>query len=187
MTRQSTPPPPEPDEWQPDGWRAEFRVVFEQIGTGLRKFLATRLGQPGDVDDAMQSVFITMEEHGRSVAPVSRRAWLFRVAANQSALHWRRKSAGEKAMTKQATGGVREDDVAGALIETETRSRLRNCIEQLPPNYRDVVRLRIDENLTFEQISHRLNVPLSTALTWMRRATQRLRKELEPDGNAEND
>lgn len=193
MTRPTT--PEEPTQNQPpqslkkindDDWRADFREVYRGVENGLRQFLSIRLAQPGDVDDCLQSVFLTMEKQGQSVSPVSRRAWLFRVAANQSALHWRQKAATEKALTKQASTEQIDDDPVARMIENETRDRLRACIEQLPENYRDVIQLRIHNNLSFEQIADRLDIPLGTALTWMRRATQRLRRELEPEQDHDN-
>lgn len=193
MTRPTTPEEPTPNQptqslkkINDDDWRADFREAFRSVESGLRRFLSTRLAQPSDVDDCLQSVFLTMEQDGQSVAAVSRRAWLFRVAANHSALHWRRKAVGEKALTKRSSTEHIEDDPAARMIETETKDRLRACIEQLPGNYRDVIRLRIDENLNFEQIADRLDIPLGTALTWMRRATQRLRRELEPEQDHDN-
>lgn len=187
----TTPPTPnDPTSNQPlpplentndEHWRSEFREVFVSIESGLRRFLSTRLAQSSDVDDCLQAVYLAMEQHGRSVASVSRRAWLFRVAANHSALHWRREAVGRKVMTQKVTVEYTEEDPVATMIESETRRRLRACIEHLPPNYRSVIRLRIDDDLTFEQIAVRMNIPLGTALTWMRRATQRLRTELDND------
>lgn len=190
MTRSPTPEEPTPNQppqslkkINEDDWRVDFREAYRSVETGLRQFLNTRLAQPGDVDDCLQSVYVTMEQHGRSVAAASRRAWLFRVAANQSALHWRQKAAGEKAIIKRASFEEIDDDPAAKMIQKETIDRLQACIEQLPDNYRDIIRLRINDNLSFDQIADRLNIPLGTALTWMRRATQQLRRELDHDDN----
>lgn len=83
-------------------------------------------------------------------------------------------------MNRQAGADSVEEDPASGLVDAETKVHLRTCIAKLSKNYREVILLRIDQNLTFEQISTRLGVPLGTVLTWMRRATEQLRKDMEP-------
>ena len=161
----------------------QWREVFEASETGLRAFLSGRLSQSVDVEDCLQAVYIKMVESGQDVLPAARRAWLFRVAANEAAGTWRRKATSERVLEKQARGlsEVTEDDAADKVILDETTEKLRTALDGLPDRWREVVRLRIYENLTFQQIADRLNIPLGTALTQMRRALERLRSEIETD------
>ncbi len=45
--------------------------------------------------------------------------------------------------------------------------------------WQKIVRMRIHDNLTFQQIAEHLGIPLGTALTRMRRALERMRTEIE--------
>ncbi|TWU59335.1 ECF RNA polymerase sigma-E factor [Rubripirellula tenax] len=74
-----------------------------------------------------------------------------------------------------------DDDPAIQAIRDETRQLVCDAIGRLPAEERDVVSLRMQDNLTFQQISKRLGIPLGTALTRMRRALERLRHEIQPD------
>ncbi len=161
----------------------EWREVFLACETGLRAFLSGRLSQSMDVEDCLQAVYVKMVESGRDVLPAARRAWLFRVAANEAAGTWRRKATTDRVLEKQAhyLSQVSEDDAAEKIILSETAEKLRQALEQLPEAWREVVRLRIYENLTFQEIADQLQIPLGTALTQMRRALQRLRSEIEFD------
>jgi RNA polymerase sigma-70 factor (ECF subfamily) len=55
---------------------------------------------------------------------------------------------------------------------------VREAIERLTEDQRQVVRMRIYEEKTFAEIAEELGIPLGTALTRMRAALGRLRTEL---------
>ena len=160
---------------------AQWRAVFEDSRTGLRAFLRGRLSQDSDVDDCLQVVFVKMLESGGRVAPSARRAWLFRVAANESARMWRSKASTEKMLGRHGAEEASQVDPAEQVILTETTEKLEQAIRLLPETWQKIIRLRIEENLTFQQISTQLDIPLGTALTRMRRALERLRNEIDSD------
>jgi RNA polymerase sigma-70 factor (ECF subfamily) len=159
----------------------QWRKVFEESTPGLRAFLKGRLTQDSDVDDCLQVVFVKMLQSGGQVARSARRAWLFRVAANESARMWRSKASADKMLQRHGAEESDEVDPTEQLILTETTQTLHQALSQLPETWQEVVRLRINENLTFQQIADQLDIPLGTALTRMRRALERLKSEMESD------
>ena len=178
--------PPSPDSDSPETARAEqWRKVFMECETGLRAFLRGRLGQEVDVDDCLQVVYLKMIQQSRKpgddVAPAARRAWLFRVASNEAAGLWRRKASTDKMLSRHGADDTTLGDASEKLILTETTAKVRQALTRLPDTLQDVVRLRIEENLTFQEIASQLDIPLGTALTRMRRALDRLRKEMNPE------
>ena len=72
-----------------------------------------------------------------------------------------------------------QDDPMRQVILTETSEKLYQTLRQLPESWQEIVRLRIEENLTFQQIATQLDIPLGTALTRMRRALERLKSEID--------
>lgn len=169
---------------KPDVWSQEFQRVFEDCRGGLHAFLTSRLTQASDADDCLQTVFIKMMQRGESVSAVARRAWLFRVAANEAALFWRRQSADRAVIEKQANQCTSEDfqteiDAEAMASSGETIERIARAMERLPADWRRIVEMRIHHNQTFQQISDQLQIPLGTALTRMRRALDRIRNEIE--------
>lgn len=159
----------------------QWREVFRVCETGLRAFLGGRLSQQVDVEDCLQVVYVKMIESGQDVAPVARRAWLFRVASNEAARMWRVKATTDRVLEKQARQIIIEDDATEKVIRTETTEKLRQAVQGLPAAWQQVVHLRMNENLTFQQIADQLQIPLGTALTRMRRALEQLRSEIESD------
>lgn len=159
----------------------QWREVFEESTPGLRAFLRGRLGQDSDVDDCLQVVFVKIIESGHQVTPAARRAWLFRVAANESARMWRSKASTEKMLGRHGVEETSKEDPSQHVILTETTQELHQALRQLPETWQEIVRLRIEENLTFQQIATQLDIPLGTALTRMRRALERLKSEIDSD------
>lgn len=157
----------------------QLRDLFEQSSLGLRRFLRGRLPDPSDVDDCLQAVFVALIQHGGAVAAATRTAWLFRVAANESARIWRTKSSTQKMLLGQDAKEAIDDDPTLPIIRDETRIAVQEAIDRLPPASQEIVRLRIHENLTFEQIAKQLGIPLGTALTRMRRSLIQLRSDLD--------
>jgi RNA polymerase sigma-70 factor (ECF subfamily) len=170
-----------PDSNRESDVAASWREVFDAAEPGLRAFLRSRLTQDTDVDDCLQVVFVKLIESGQNVAPAARRAWLFRVAANESARIWRSRASTDKMLQKHPAEDVAEDDPTQQAILSETTQQLREALDQLPDSWQQVVRLRINQNLTFQQIAEKLDIPIGTALTRMRRALERLKSQFESD------
>jgi len=169
-----------------DDCLGQWRRVFEEAEGGLRAFLRNRLRQESDVDDCLQVVFLKMVEAGPDVAPAARRAWLFRVAANESARMWRSEASKDRLLQQHGEDQGQSDQAdtlppIEQVILTETVAQVEQSLQRLPAAWQQVVRLRIHQNLTFQEIADRLGIPLGTALTQMRRALERLKSEIDHD------
>ena len=87
---------------------------------------------------------------------------------------------------RRARVGDRETAIEPALLaampeevaEVPDFAPVRAALEQLPEAEREVVRLRLDEDLKFHEIAARTGAPLNTVLGRMRNATRRLREIL---------
>ena len=179
MTPDQSPPNDQnPPAERADEGIARRRRVFEETRGGLRAFLNKRLPQDSDIDDCLQVVFVKLMEKGDVVAAPALRSWLFRVASNESARLWRSKAAAEKMYQKHGSTEIPVLDPTSAAMQVEATEQLKKALKQLPESWQQIVSLRIYENLTFQQIADQLGIPLGTALTRMRRALERLRKDL---------
>ncbi|MDV6034356.1 MAG: sigma-70 family RNA polymerase sigma factor [Phycisphaera sp. RhM] len=174
---------PQPDDGATEGgsqhaWREEFR----EAEAGLRRFLAGKLPQAADVEDCLQTVMVAMLSNESQIPHAARRAWLYRVAANEAARWWRNKSTTDRVLEKHAHASFRIDTEPRSDLETqETLRHVHQAIEKLPEHTQQVIRLRLAEGMTFQAIADRLDQPLGTVLTRMRRAMQQLRNELDDD------
>jgi RNA polymerase sigma-70 factor (ECF subfamily) len=69
------------------------------------------------------------------------------------------------------------------VFETAALGRaLEEALEMLRPEYRAAIMLRYEEGLAFEDIAHVLNVPESTARSYVHRARKQLAARLSESG-----
>ncbi|MEM6471074.1 MAG: sigma-70 family RNA polymerase sigma factor [Planctomycetota bacterium] len=167
----------------------DLMAAFAECRAGLRSFLSGKLPQPADVEDCLQSVQVALLKNQTTIPHAAMRAWLFRVAANEAALFWRRRAVVQRATERVAVD--RETDSydlntpENASERSETRLRVIDAIETLPPESKEIIQMRIHEDLTFQQIADRLDQPLGTVLSRMRRAAGKLRHLLADESPSE--
>jgi RNA polymerase sigma-70 factor (ECF subfamily) len=108
------------------------------------------------------------------------RGYLFRIAANVWHDHLRRELVRRRgAMALKSAEPPPAAAADARLLERELRAAVRNAVHALPPAQRDVVELRQQRGLTFQEIADRLGRPLGTVLTQMRTALARISAALE--------
>ena len=152
---------------------------FEEHADELRHFLIGVLRDSSLANDAVQSAFTKMVERGHETKEETRKAWLFRVAYNEALAVRRRQATGNKILERVSWTVEQQARPDDALIQTEEIESVRTAIDELPPEQRRVVRMRIYEEKTFAVIAEELQIPLGTALGRMRTALMRLRKALQ--------
>ncbi len=172
--------------------------AFEEHRSAIERFAFGILRDAAQAADVAQTTFTKLLEHGGvlvqsglfeqtgTVESSTRiRAWLFRVAFNES-MSVRRKAAVEKRVLERLgwqTGS--QNDLTGsrpgASSPIEDREFTEVVLARLPPELRTVVQLRIHENQKFIEIAQKLNLPLGTVLTRMRSALGQLKKMWKSD------
>jgi RNA polymerase sigma-70 factor (ECF subfamily) len=147
----------------------------------LRNYLGARCRDPDLTAELLQEVAARLVTAApRLELNGNLRGYLFRIAANVWHDHLRR-----ELVRRRAASAVRSDAPATApaaderLLERELRAAVRRAVIALPPAQRDVVELRQQQGLTFQQIADRLGRPLGTVLTQMRGGLARIAAALE--------
>lgn len=64
------------------------------------------------------------------------------------------------------------------LGRSETQGKVREAVQSLPQKYRDVLQLYYFDELSYEEIAKKLDVPINTIRTHLRRAKSELAKRL---------
>ena len=155
-------------------------ALYVQHGEELRRFLLGILRDAQLASDVLQMTFAKMVERGHETQAATRKAWLFRVAYHEAMAYRRREGVGDKVLrrvawhTNAAAGSSDEP-----LLRLESVQAVREALDDLPPEQRQVVRMRIYEEKTFATIAKELKIPLGTALGRMRAATIKLRAKLD--------
>lgn len=154
-----------------------FELLIERHAASVYRFVYSMVGNQQDSEDICQEVFSSAfkalpayQDQGHF------RAWLFRIARNQL-LTSLRKSKSRPRIERE----VREDDLNTHRDEMSSRGSVSDilaAIDQLSPEERQVVLLRMREGLSFREISELTDIPLGTILSRMQKARQKLRVSL---------
>jgi RNA polymerase sigma-70 factor, ECF subfamily len=153
--------------------------LYVEHAEELRRFLLGILRDAQLTSDVLQATFIKMVQRGHETKEESRKAWLFRVAYHEAMAYRRREGVGDKVLRRVAwhsNGSAKPADEP--LLRLEAVQSVRSALDELPPEQRQVVRMRIYEEKTFATIAKELKIPLGTALGRMRAAMLKLKAKL---------
>ena len=161
------------------------QIAVEQLlaehAPALRNFLGARCRDDDLTAELLQEVAARLViATPRLSLNGNARGYLFRIAANVWRDHLRRELVRRRAAAAMASAEPALASAADArLLERELRAAVQSAVQALPAVQRDVVELRQQRGLTFQQIAERLNRPLGTVLTQMRAALARISAALE--------
>ena len=163
---------------------AAFQTLYARHRGPLFRHLSRQLRDASLAEEFFQDVWqrvITARERWRPEAKFT--TWLYQIAHNRLADHWR---------AKQHRPDAPEDAVALAeqvpdpdapdrrLSAFEERRRLQLALEELPEEQREVVLLRLEQELTLEEIGDITGVGRETVKSRLRYAMDKLRARLRP-------
>jgi RNA polymerase sigma-70 factor (ECF subfamily) len=165
-------------------------VAFEQLyarhRTRLYRFLLRQLRDGALADDVFQDVWQRVIAARAGWTPdASFASWLYRIAHNRIADHWRaqqyRPPAPENA--DERTARIPDPDTPErTLSEFEQRRGMQLALDDLPDEQREVIMLRLEQELTLEEIGAITGVGRETVKSRLRYAMDKLRARLGEDG-----
>jgi RNA polymerase sigma-70 factor (ECF subfamily) len=166
---------------------AALLALFNTVRDELVSTLLYLLGNADDAQDAAQEAFLKCWRARHTLPEIQNlRAWIFRVGLN-AAKDFQRSAWNRKArpLPEDEVMMPGRDDAPGQVLEEqEALDRLRVAITQLRQEEKEVFLLRQNGELTYEEIAEIRNAPVGTVKTQMRTALIKLRKVLNPTGDA---
>jgi RNA polymerase sigma-70 factor (ECF subfamily) len=159
-----------------------FEILYGRHRVRLYRFLLRQLRDGALADEVFQDIWqrvIAAREGWRPEALFT--TWLFRIAHNRLADHWRalqhRPPVPDDADVR--TARVPDPDTPERnLSEFEQRRRLQCALEALPDDQREVILLRLEQELTLEEIAEVTGVGRETVKSRLRYAMEKLRTGL---------
>ncbi len=148
------------------GDQQAFEYLFARYKDALMHLFEQRLDEKTMASDLLQETFIKVYLHINDFSkayPFGQ--WVYSIARNTLVDHLRRKSGDvlldERFRAPLATTPSPEESV----IINQTRAHFYNALEELSPEYRQVIEMRF-----IEEYSYELGRPLNTIKTQIRRA-----------------
>lgn len=158
-----------------------FAEIFDRHHEDIFRFAWTRAGADR-ADDLAAEVFRIAFEKRHDYDPdyPSAKPWLFGIASRLAKQTHRDTAKRDDARTRM-TGSDRQPsttDPARHLDERPGSSPAGRAVQQLPERDREPLLLFAWGDLTYEQIAHRLDIPVGTVRSRVHRARQQLRRHL---------
>ena len=165
-----------------------YRELIEMYQPRIYSLALRMVRRAEDAQDVTQETFIRMFralDRYDTQRPFA--AWLFSIAARLSIDNLRRRKLqplpltqrghDDEEYTLEIVDPAPLPDEAAARSEEEARTRV--LIDSLPPHYRIVVLLRHQQDLSYEEISETLHLPLGTVKARIHRARALLKERIE--------
>ncbi|MDR2871256.1 MAG: RNA polymerase sigma factor, partial [Xanthomonadaceae bacterium] len=133
-----------------------FETLYSRHRGPLYRFLMRQLRNPAVADELFQDVWQRVIAARATWKPEAMfRTWLFRIAHNRLNDHWRaskhRPAAPDDA--DERTARLADPNTPERqLSEFEQRRQLQMALDELPVEQREVILLRLEQELTLEEI-----------------------------------
>ncbi len=169
------------------GNEAALATLIKRHQSKIFGFIYSKIGDRDLADDIFQDTFIkvirTLEsnaynEEGKFLP------WVMRIAHNLIVDHFRKnkKMPLYRETEEFSIFSIMTDDtltIENKLISDQVAKDLRQLIEELPDDQKEVVMMRLYQDMSFKEISEATGVSINTALGRMRYALLNLRKVIE--------
>ena len=153
-----------------------WKNCFSEVAPGLLLFARQWVRSAADAEDIVQDAFVKFWRRNHDI----RNRGLLYSAVRSLALDFIRRDA--RRARREATVLADTDPITEPQfqLEDDTQSALAAAIESLPSDQREVLVLKIWNDLTFNEIAGALGISQNTAASRYRYALSNLKKTLQP-------
>jgi RNA polymerase sigma-70 factor, ECF subfamily len=178
----ATLPLPRPEEFLDPSELERFErtlLPHMRAAYNLARWL-TRTDQ--DAEDVVQEAYLRAVRFFGGFRGGDAKAWLLTIVRNTSHSTWQRgRGAGATVPLDEDTPEV-EDAALGPedlLLQKASRQEVREALDALPVEFREVVVLRELEGLSYKEMAEVTQLPIGTVMSRLARARARLRRGLQ--------
>jgi RNA polymerase sigma-70 factor, ECF subfamily len=161
------------------GDQAAFERLYAATRAKLYGVLLRILGKPELADDVMQETYLKVWKMADSFDPTiaSPITWMVAIARNRAIDIVRKKSDLSIEDTPEAMSAATDAPPPLARREmTEELRRLLTCLGKLDPEKQRIVLLAYYSGWSREQLAQKLDIPVNTIKTWLRRSLLEIRE-----------
>jgi RNA polymerase sigma factor (sigma-70 family) len=167
----------------PGGDRAALQTVYRLTAAKLFGVALRILGERSEAEDVLQEVYVTVLRKAGDFDPgrVSPITWLIAIARNRAIdrLRARRQSRRMEPIDAASDLADAAPGADRALADAQQNARLHACLSTLAAHERAALRGAFFDGNTYEELAARMNVPLGTMKSWIRRTMIKLKACLE--------
>ena len=165
-----------------------FSILVDRYQKRVYGFIFSKVKDADLADDVFQDTFVKViknlrlgkyKDHGRFLS------WVMRIAHNIIIDHFRKINRLPKYDSKHDDLDIldrlieKSNSIEDLIIETQIHADLSILIDELPKTQKEVLRMRLFQEMSFKDIGEQTGVSINTALGRMRYAILNLRKLID--------
>lgn len=156
-----------------------FSPLIERYKMQVYRLVYRMVGNRDDSEDLVQEVFVRSFRAIKSFkAGCPFYPWLSRIAVNHT-LNYVKKEQKNKMQPLewiQERLASKQDDPVAMTEQKMLKEKITAAMQKLPGDYRTILVLRVEEELSYNEISKTLRIPRGTVMSRLARARQRLKE-----------
>jgi RNA polymerase sigma-70 factor, ECF subfamily len=160
------------------GDRVAFRALYAATSAKLFGVALRVLKNRTDAEDVLQEVYVKIWHNAAKyqVSGYSPMTWLIAIARNQSIDRIRsRRPQGTELSEAEEVADFAATPEQAAVMSGEA-ARLRVCLEKLSAGRAEAVKAAYMEGYSYQELADKLEQPINTVRTWLRRSLISLRE-----------
>jgi RNA polymerase sigma factor (sigma-70 family) len=158
-----------------------FAEIFHRHWDEIHRYVARRLGSEGAEDVGAETFTIAFRNRGRyDLTRPDARPWLYGIATNLIGQHRRAEKRRTRLLARtpaEATSGSSTDSSDARVTAEMLGPRIASVLAGLSTADRDLLLLIAWADLTYEEASEALGVPLGTVRSRLHRVRKKIRRE----------
>jgi RNA polymerase sigma factor (sigma-70 family) len=164
-----------------DGSREALEEAYARWSSLVHTLAVRSLGNHHDAEDVTQQVFVAAWRGRHTLRPDRGTVpgWLVGITRHKVADHHAQRARQARDLGAVAAEGLPTDHAPAPDDRLAARLLLADALDRLGEPRSTVVRLAVVDELTHDEISRRLELPLGTVKSHVRRGLAHLRKTLE--------
>jgi RNA polymerase sigma-70 factor (ECF subfamily) len=170
-----------------DGDVYAFDQIVYRFKDPLINFVYNFLGNRVDSEDVVQETFLRVYKNKhlyRRIAKFS--TWIYTIASNLAKTELRKRRRRRLLSISQMGFEDKDYDLTDTMLTPDQKVQsdmnekiIRDEIDSLPVKFKEVIVLRDIQQLSYEEISQILNIPIGTVKSRVNRGRSRLQKNLK--------
>jgi RNA polymerase sigma-70 factor, ECF subfamily len=163
-----------------------FEPIFDRHFDAVHRYLHRRAGRELADELAAETFALAFAQRARCRSTGTALPWLYGIATNVLRRRWRAESRQLRAYGRAGVDrwADYEDEIDARVDGSSHGAHLARALAAMRPRQRDALLLYALADLSYEEISLALDVPVGTVRTWLHRARRIAQRELGADAEA---
>lgn len=156
-----------------------LELIYDNFGIKLYKYILSILCSSSKAEEVMQNLFVTIAERRNRVARARNlTGYILAMARNQAMDFLRAEPKHERNIEDYKNILVSRDNPTNSLDKEELKT-ISQALLCLPFKQKEVITMKLFQDMTFEEIAKALNISSNTAASRYRYGIEKLKSKLK--------